>query len=70
LETLSYNLSGLDRGIRLALGAGLLLAYLARWAEGHLALAFLLFAWVPIVTGLAGWCPIYQLFGASTRRRS
>lgn len=69
MEKLSGNLSALDRGIRLALGAFLLLACLAGWVEGHAALAFFLFAWVPIVTGLAGWCPIYQLFGASSRRR-
>lgn len=69
LEQLSSNLSSVDRAIRLALGAVLLIACLARWVHGHLALAFFLFAWVPIITGLAGWCPVYQLFGISSRRR-
>ncbi|HEX9800945.1 MAG TPA: DUF2892 domain-containing protein [Thermoanaerobaculia bacterium] len=69
LEQLSRNLSNADRGIRLALSVALLVACLARWVDGHLALAFFLFAWVPIVTGLAGWCPVYQLFGISSRRK-
>lgn len=69
LEQLARNLSTRDRIIRLALGLVLLVACLAHWVDGHLTLAFFLFAWVPIVTGLAGWCPIYQLFGISTRRK-
>lgn len=69
LEQLTRNLSQADRGIRLALGIALLVACLARWVDGHVALAFFLFSWVPIVTGLAGWCPVYQLFGASSRRK-
>jgi hypothetical protein len=69
LEQLARNLSHRDRILRLAVGLLLLVACLARWVEGHLAFAFFLFAWVPIVTGLVGWCPVYQLFGISTRRK-
>lgn len=69
LERLARNLSNADRVIRLVVGTLLLVACLARWVDGHLALAFFLFAWVPIVTGLAGWCPVYQLFGISSRRK-
>jgi hypothetical protein len=69
LEQLSRNLSKADRWIRLTLGVALLAASLSPWVDGHLALAFFLFAWVPLVTGLAGWCPVYQLFGVSSRRK-
>jgi len=69
LEQIPRNLSTTDRAIRLGLGVALLAASSTRWAEGHLALALFLFAWVPVVTGIAGWCPVYQLFGISSRRR-
>jgi hypothetical protein len=26
------------------------------------------FGWVPLVTGLIGWCPVYALLGIRTRR--
>ena len=44
-----------DRGIRVALGAGLLTPL------GWLGL-------VPLGTGVLGTCPIYRLLGVSTRR--
>lgn len=69
LEQIPRNLSTTDRTIRLGLGVALLAASSMRWAEGPLALALFLFAWVPVVTGVAGWCPVYQLFGISSRRR-
>jgi hypothetical protein len=68
LEQIPRNLSNPERGIRIGLGAGLLGACLGGWVDGHLAIALFVFAWVPIVTGLAGWCPVYQLFGFSGRR--
>lgn len=69
LERIPRNLSDAERGVRIGLGAALLAACLAGWVDGTLAIALFLFAWVPIVTGIAGWCPVYQLFGFSTRRR-
>jgi len=69
LEQIPRNLGARDRGARIALGVGLLAASLGHWVDGQAALALFLFAWVPVVTGLTGWCPVYQLFGFSTRRR-
>lgn len=69
MEQLPHNLSPADRAIRILLGVGLLTLSLGRWVDGHWALACFLFAWVPLVTGIGGWCPIYQLFGISTCRR-
>ena len=62
------NLSPLDRCVRLLVGAAFALVALAGWVRGLPGAALLLFAWVPIVTGLAGWCPFYTLLGLSTRR--
>jgi len=68
LVSLRRNLGALDRTIRIVLGLGALALPLALPIHGHGALALGLFAWVPLATGLIGWCPIYELFGLSTRR--
>ena len=69
MERLPSNLSRTDRMVRVLLGVILLALPLSEWVEGLTAAALLIFAWVPIVTGLAGWCPVYILFGFSTSRR-
>jgi hypothetical protein len=68
LEQIPRNLSNRERGVRIGLGAALLAACLGHWVEGQFAIGLFVFAWVPLVTGIAGWCPAYQLFGYSTRR--
>lgn len=69
MEQIPQNLSNRERGVRIAIGLGLFGAFWAGGAESHLAIALFVFAWAPLVTGLTGWCPAYQLFGFSTRRR-
>jgi len=69
MDTLSRNLGQLDRAIRIGLGAVALVLALAGWLPGLAAVAVLIFAWVPILTGLVGWCPVYTLLGVSSRRR-
>ena len=55
------NLSGTDRAIRIGLGiALLLLAFFGpKTAWGYVGL-------VPLLTALAGTCPLYALFGISS----
>lgn len=67
--SLRLNLGGLERTIRIALGLAALALPLAVPIERHWALALVLFAPAALVTGLAGWCPLYELFGLSSRRR-
>ncbi len=69
VETLTRNVGRVDRALRLGIGGLLLVLALSDWVTGLAATAILLFAWVPILTGLAGWCPFYTLLGISTRRR-
>ncbi|MFT0531479.1 DUF2892 domain-containing protein [Castellaniella hirudinis] len=55
------NLGGLDRGLRVALGV-VLIALAATGTVGW-------WGWVgviPLVTGLAGFCPLYRLLGFSS----
>jgi len=57
------NVGGIDKILRIALGAALIL-----WT---LFLGGPLWAWVGVValaTGLLGWCPLYRLLGLNTCR--
>ena len=63
------NLSATDRCVRLLIGVACAAASLTGLVTGVAGAALLLFAWVPIVTGIAGWCPFYTLLGISSRRR-
>ena len=55
------NVGGLDRALRIILGAGLVGATLAGMlpAWGYLGI-------VPLATGLIGWCPLYPLLGLNS----
>nr|WP_315429553.1 DUF2892 domain-containing protein [uncultured Albidiferax sp.] len=55
------NVGGIDRILRIAVGAGLvaLAATGTVGAWGWLGL-------LPLATGLVGWCPPYALFGWNT----
>ena len=57
-----------DRLVRVAMGiAMLVLGWGAGWPE-PLSAALKIFAVVPLVTGLMGWCPLYTLLGVCTKR--
>ena len=55
------NVGGIDKALRILVGAGLLGATLAGvfpvW--GYIGI-------VPLATGLLGWCPLYPLLGRSS----
>jgi hypothetical protein len=61
---MTTNIGKAERVVRIVVGLGILsLAFVgprSPWA--YLGLA-------PVLTGLAGWCPPYALFGIDTRRR-
>lgn len=56
------NESSLDRGLRMGIGAILLIAgmYFESW--------FGLIGLVPLITGMMGFCPIYSLFHFTTKK--
>ena len=60
---MTRNEGVVDRVLRVVVGAGLLsLVFVGpQTAWGYVGL-------VPLLTGLAGWCPAYAVFGISTCR--
>lgn len=62
------NLSPLDRSIRIALGIAMLAIGWWGAVDGVWGIALRVFGWVPLATGIVGWCPVYAIFGIGTRR--
>ncbi len=58
------NIGGFERFIRVLAGAGIIsMAFIgpkSPWA---------FFGFVPLLTGLIGWCPPYAVFGLNTCRK-
>lgn len=69
LATEFRNEATWDRILRILVGAGMLLLGWFVLGEGIFGAAFRIFGFVPLVTGLLGWCPFYTLFGIRTRRQ-
>lgn len=55
------NVGGIDKILRIVVGAGLLGATVAGMLPvwGYIGI-------VPLATGLMGWCPLYPILGMST----
>ena len=61
------NEAGWDRALRVLLGIVLLTLGWGGVVDGALGVVFQVGGFLPLVTGLVGWCPAYDLFGVSTR---
>jgi hypothetical protein len=60
------NESNVDRIIRALVGAVLLIAWVAGWVTGALAIVLGIVGIVLLATAAAGFCPMYRLLGVST----
>ncbi|NHZ73729.1 MAG: DUF2892 domain-containing protein [Nitrospirae bacterium] len=69
LATEFRNEANWDRILRILLGVGMLLLGWLVLGEGILGAAFRIFGFVPLVTGLLGWCPFYTLLGFATKKQ-
>ena len=65
--TITKNLGSVERVIRVVVGLALLSALVV--VDGNVRYWGLI-GLMPLLTGLAGWCPPYALFGFSTCRTS
>lgn len=63
------NLATWDRVLRIVLGIAMLFLGWSDLVDGLGAIALVVFAWVPLLTGLVGWCPFYAILGVSSLRR-
>lgn len=63
----AINQSRMDRTIRIIVG--LIAIYLGWFVvdDQLIAAVFKIFGFVPLVTGLIGWCPFYAILGLSTK---
>lgn len=60
------NEAGWDRIARVIVGIALFIAGLA--IGGGFGTFLAVFAFVPLLTGLVGWCPLYSLLRVRTNR--
>jgi len=69
---MTTNMGKIDRGLRLVIGAALLILALAtdRIAGGWLFWAALIIGAVFVLTALVGNCPLYSIIGVRTCPRS
>jgi hypothetical protein len=58
-----------DRVIRVIAGVVLLALGWGEVVTGTLGTVFKVLGFVPLLTGLVGWCPLYAVAHISTRRR-
>lgn len=66
---LEGNMGRVDRLLRVMIGLVLLALGFADTLPGLWGTAARWFGWVPLATGLLGWCPLYSLLGIRTGRR-
>ena len=69
-HTMKNNISTIDRVARLLIAAVIAILYFTNQIEGTLAFVLGLTAVVVARTAVFNFCPIYYLFGLSTRKKS
>ena len=62
------NESNADRIIRIVLGVVLLVLGWGGFVTGTLGLIFKILGFIPLLTGIVGYCPIYGLLKLSTKK--
>lgn len=65
---LKRNMGTLDRIVRLLIAAVIAVLYFTGNLSGLAAIILGIAAVIFVVTGLVGFCPLYVLFGISTRK--
>lgn len=69
VQILFRNEAPWDRVLRLLLGLSMLTLGVTGWLSPIWSIALVIFAWVPLLTGAFGWCPIYSILGVNTLQR-
>jgi hypothetical protein len=66
MEMLS-NVGGVDRGIRIVIGIGLLVLGFMHVVTGTLAIVAYVVGAIALTTGVIRFCPAWSIFGINTR---
>lgn len=61
------NMGAIDRSLRLIIAAIIATLYFTNVITGTVGIILLVLGGVFLVTSFVGFCPLYSLFGASTR---
>lgn len=61
------NLSSWDRWLRVVLGVSVLVVGWGTELSEVGGLALRIFGWIPVLTGLLGWSPLYSLLDITTQ---
>ena len=67
---MKWNMGTLDRVIRMVLAVAVGVLIFTRVLPGAAAIVLGILAGANLVAGAIGWCPVYPIFGWSTRRPS
>jgi len=67
---MTKNMGNADRVIRTLLAVVVAYLYFTGRIAGTLGIILLIMAVVFVLTSFVGWCPAYQLFGFSTRKKA
>jgi hypothetical protein len=62
------NESGVDRIVRVVLGIVILILGWGGFVSGGWGLFLKIIGFVPLLTGLVGFCPLYRLFKFATKK--
>jgi hypothetical protein len=66
---MKMNMHTTDRVIRLLLSLAIVILYFSGYLTGTLAIITLIVAIIFTLTSLIGFCPLYALFGLSTKKK-
>lgn len=67
---MKMNMHTLDRIIRILLSLAIVTLYFSGYLTGTLAIIALAVAIIFTLTSLIGFCPLYALFGMSTKKKA
>ena len=64
------NMGSTDKIIRIAIAVLIAILYFTKTISGTLAIVLGVFAVIFILTSFISFCPLYSLFGISTRKKT
>lgn len=65
---MSVNEASWDRIARVILGIVLIYLGFSSVIDGGLGIAVGIFGFIPLITGIVGWCPLYSVFNFRTNK--